>query len=43
MNTTVSTCVGAGPDGIGTIFEVTSRTLLLRGKLEVDNPFSGHR
>lgn len=40
---TFSTCLGAGPDGIFTIFEVTSRTLLVRGKSEAELPFSGQR
>ena len=38
-----STCLGAGPDGMCTIFDVTSTTFLLGDKFEVDLPFSGQR
>lgn len=37
------TCFGAGPAGIRTIFDVTSRTLSQTGKFEFDFSFSGHR
>lgn len=37
------TCLGAGPDGICTIFEVTSCTLLSTGKFNGNFPLSGQR
>jgi hypothetical protein len=39
----IYTCLGAGPEGIWAIVDVTSTTLLLRGKLEKEFSFSGQR
>lgn len=38
-----NTCLGAGPDGIFTILDVTSKIRLLTDKSEVEVPFSGQR
>lgn len=43
MDIASSTCLGAGPDGMWTILDVTSSTLLQLGKSEADFPFSGHK
>jgi len=39
----ILTCFGAGPAGMRTIFDVTSKTLSQTGKFEFDFSFSGHR